>query len=58
MGKKFQVKQHDHIFSVNDDGRYKEQFVGKLGESWAIAKKSDAHAKITLKHHEGPTFQK
>ena len=37
---------------------YKEQFVGKLGESWAIAKKSDAHAKITLKHHEGPTFQK
>ena len=37
---------------------YKEQFVRKLGESWAIAKKSDAHAKITLKHHEGPTFQK
>jgi hypothetical protein len=38
--------------------QYKEQFVGKLDESWEIAKKSDAHAKITLTHHEGPTFQK
>jgi hypothetical protein len=37
MEKKFQLEQNDHIFSVND-----EQFVGKL----------DAHAKITLKHHE------
>jgi hypothetical protein len=37
---------------------YKEQFVGKLDESWAIAKKSDAHSKITLKHQKGPTFQK